>query len=96
MELILQNQTGNNPTKWDKTGDHPEVMVDDQVAVKMPEDQEQLVRLETENPKPEVSQTRPRRNAKPHPKYSPEVYDLSYVGCKPRLRSRRNIRRAGM
>ena len=42
-----------------------------------------------------VKEPRPRRNAKPNPKYSPKMYDLSYVGAKPRLRSRRSIRRAG-
>ena len=37
-------------------------------------------------------QDRPRRSPKPNPKYSPEVYDLSYVGV--RKRSRKSIRRA--
>ena len=36
---------------------------------------------------------RPKRSPKPNSKYSPEVYDLSYVGK--RTRSRRSIRRAG-
>ena len=36
---------------------------------------------------------RPRRSPKPNPKYSPEVYDLDYVGSR-RKRSRRSIRRA--
>ena len=50
-----------------------------------------------EQPVPEVSDPpRPRRNVKPNSKYSPDVYDLSYVGSKPRLRSRRSIRRAGI
>ena len=57
---------------------------------------EQVLPAQTvpEVPSP-VKEPRPRRNAKPNPKYSPEVYDLSYVGAKPRLRSRRSIRRAG-
>ena len=48
-----------------------------------------------ENPEPEVGSTRPRRTVKPNPKYSSDVYDLSYVGHKSRHRSRRSIRRAG-
>ena len=54
------------------------------------------VRAPPEQPVPEVGDPpRPRRNVKPNSKYSPDVYDLSYVGSKPRLRSRRSIRRAG-
>ena len=37
--------------------------------------------------------SRPKRSPKPNQKYSPEIYDLSYVGK--RTRSRRSIRRAG-
>ena len=37
--------------------------------------------------------SRPKRSPKPNKKYSPEIYDLSYVGK--RKRSRRSIRRAG-
>ena len=33
-------------------------------------------------------------NVKPNPKYSPEGYDLSYVGIKSRTRNRKSIRRA--
>ena len=40
----------------------------------------------------DAGQARPRRSPKPNPKYSPEVYDLSYVGV--RKRSRKSIRRA--
>ena len=42
---------------------------------------------------PTPLQLRPRRSSKPNPKYSPEVYDLSYVGK--RSKSRKSIRRAG-
>ena len=35
----------------------------------------------------------PKRSPKPNSKYSPEMYDLSYVGK--RKRSRRSVRRAG-
>ena len=45
---------------------------------------------------PSLAQTRPRRTPKPNPKYSPDTYDLSYVGVKSRTRSRRSVRRAGM
>ena len=37
--------------------------------------------------------SRPKRSPKPNKKYSPEIYDLSYVGKM--KRSRRSIRRAG-
>ena len=40
----------------------------------------------------EGGQDRPRRSPKPTPKYSQEVYDLSYIGV--RKRSRKSIRRA--
>ncbi len=49
--------------------------------------------VEPTNPK--LDHSRPRRTAKPNPKYSPEIYDVSYVGTTPRTRSRRSIRRAG-
>ena len=47
-----------------------------------------------EPPTPNMGQTRPRRTAKPNPKYSPEIYDVSYIGVKSRTRSRRSVRRA--
>jgi len=164
--VILQNQTGNNPNKWDKTGvvlenkphsqviirvdgsrrvttrnrkfvkrlapdlkiaspptpvqhkpvkktpepakktpeptprvreiqtapvpvpvdiDHleeAEVVIDDLAVQDEPTNEEQPVLVETvtENPVPDVGQTRPKRITKPNPKYSPDVYDLSYVG----------------
>ena len=54
------------------------------------------VRAPPEQFVPEVGDPpRPKRNVKPNSKYSPDVYDLSYVGSKPRLRSRRSLRRAG-
>ena len=43
----------------------------------------------------DINPPRPKRKVKPNPKYSPDVYDLSYVGIKSRLRSRRSIRRTG-
>ena len=43
----------------------------------------------------DIDPPRPKRKVKPNPKYSPDVYDLSYVGIKSRLRSRRSIRRTG-
>ena len=51
---------------------------------------------DTELAVPVTDQPRPRRSPKPNPKYSPEVYDLRYVGAVPRVKSRRSIRRAGM
>ena len=55
-----------------------------------------LVPVETVAQEPEVGSTRPKRTVKPNVKYSPDVYDLSCVGTKSRLKSRRSIRRAGM
>jgi hypothetical protein len=49
----------------------------------------------TEAPEPNEGSTRPKRSPKPNPKYSPDDYDLNYVGSKSRPRSRRSIRRAG-
>ena len=42
---------------------------------------------------PVLHNARPHRIKQPNSKYSPDVYDLSYVGS--RTRSRRSIRRAG-
>ena len=57
--------------------------------VRVPADQGHGVHADDEQ---EAGQARPRRSPKPNPKYSPEVYDLSYVGV--RKRSRKSIRRA--
>ena len=65
---------------------------DDVVIETPPNQQTQEV---NEPPTPSLAQTRPRRTAKPNPKYSPEVYDVSHVGIKSRTRSRRSVRRAG-
>ena len=59
------------------------------VAVHVPADQGLGERADDVQ---EAEQARPRRIPKPNPKYSPEVYDLSYVGV--RKRSRKSIRRA--
>jgi hypothetical protein len=55
------------------------------------QDQGRLV----EDGEPNGGSARPKRSPKPNPKYSPDDYDLSYVGNKSRTRSRRSIRRAG-
>ena len=79
--------------------DH-EVHIDDEVdavpiqesggdAVQVPVDQEPVVR---DGDAQEGGHDRPRRSPKPNPKYSHEVYDLSYIGV--RKRSRKSIRRA--
>jgi hypothetical protein len=47
----------------------------------------------TEVVEPNEGSTRPKRSPKPNPKYSPNDYDLSYVGHKSWTRSRRS--RAG-
>ena len=75
-----------------------EGVVDDLAVKEVPTNREQPVQVETvtELPVPDVGQTRHKRIARPNPKYSPDVYDLSYVGVRPRLRSRRSIRRAGI
>ena len=57
--------------------------------VHVPAEQGLGVRADDER---DAGQARPRRSPKPNPKYSPEVYDLSYVGV--RKRSRKSIRRA--
>ena len=76
--------------------DQDEVVIDTHDAEEQPPHQEEQVPVTTpEHPVPDVNLPRPRRNIKPNLKYSPEVYDLSYVGIKPRLRSRRSIRRTG-
>ena len=76
--------------------DQDEVVIDMPDAEEQPTRQEEQVPVTTpEHPVPGVNLPRPRRNIRPNSKYSPEVYDLSYVGIKPRLRSRRSIRRTG-
>ena len=64
--------------------DQDEVVIDTHDAEDQPRHQEEQV---------DVTLPRPRRNIKPNLKYSPEVYDLNYVGIKLRLRSRRSIQR---
>ena len=49
----------------------------------------------TEDVEPNGGSARPKISPKPNPKYSPNDYDLSYVGDKSRTRSLRSIRRAG-
>ena len=58
-------------------------------AVHVPVDQGPAVR---DGDAQEGGHDRPRRSPKPNPKYSHEVYDLSYIGV--RKRSRKSIRRA--
>ena len=58
-------------------------------AVHVPVDQGPAVR---DGDAQEGEHDRPRRSPKPNPKYSHEVYDLSYIGV--RKRSRKSIRRA--
>ena len=65
----------------------------DEVDTETPPDQP--IQEVNEPPSPSLAQTRPRRIPKPNPKYSPDTYDLSYVGVKSRTRSRRSVRRAG-
>ena len=65
----------------------------DDVVIETPPNQH--IQEVNEPPTPDMGQTRPRRTAKPNPKYSPDTYDLSYVGVKSRVRSRRSIRRTG-
>ena len=77
--------------------DQDEVVIDTHDAEEQPPHQEEQVPITTpEHPVPDVNLPRPRRTVKPNVKYSPEVYDLSYMGTKPRLRSRRSIRRTGI
>ena len=64
--------------------DQDEVVIDTLDAEEQPPHQEEQV------------PPRPRRTVKPNLMYSPHVYDLSYMGTKPRLRSRRSIRRTGI
>ena len=61
-----------------------------------PHQEEQVPGTTPEQLVPDENLSRPRRTVKPSLKYSPDVYELSYVGTKPRLRSRRTIRRAGI
>ena len=74
----------------------------DTVVYKVPDDhhvvvvEEQAPPVQVDDPEPEVGSTRPMRTAKPNSKYSPDVYDLSYVGSKFKTKSRKSIRRAGM
>ena len=51
--------------------------------------------MTVEDAEPIESSTGLKKMIKPNPKYSPDDYDLSYVGSTPRKRSRRSIRRAG-
>ena len=76
---------------------HDDRVENDEVAIEMPPEQpiETVIESVIEPPSPEPGLTRPRRTAKPNPKYSPEIYDVSYVGTNSRTRSRRSIRRAG-
>ena len=83
-----------SPDKFSGQEYQDEMVENDEVAIEMAP--EQLAQPVTELPNPVLDQPRPRRNAKPNSKYSPEVYDLSYVGGKQRTRSRRSIRRTGM
>ena len=57
------------------------------------QDQGRLFEDVTEVVEPNEGSTRPKRSPKPNPKYSPNDYDLSYVGHKSWTRSRRS--RAG-
>ena len=57
--------------------------------------EQETVEKVNELPVPASSQARPKRNAKPNPRYEPEVFDLNYVAGKPRIRSRRSVKRAG-
>jgi hypothetical protein len=59
------------------------------------QDQGRLFDDVTKVVEPNGGTARPTRSPKPNPKYSPDDYDLSYVGNKSRTRSRRSIRRAG-
>ena len=74
----------------------------DTVVYEVPDDhhvvviEEQAPPVQVDDPEPVVGSTRPRRTAQPNSKYSPDVYDLSYVGNKFRTKSRKSIRRAGM
>jgi len=63
----------------------------DDVDIEMPPDQP--IQEVNEPPSPSLAQTRPRRIPKPNPKYSPDTYDLKYVGVNSRTRSRRSVRR---
>ena len=66
-----------------------------QVRVRNVCDQERLCEDVTEVQEHDDGSTRPKRSPKPNPKYSPDDYDLNYMGSKLRTRSRRSIRRAG-
>ena len=57
-------------------------------------DQHRLFENVTEDLEPSEGSTRPKRSPKPNAKYSPDDYDLNYVGSKSRTRSRRSYRRA--
>lgn len=80
----------------DHYDDHVPVDLPDNTPIDVIDDQVPPVQVETvaEDPEPAVGSTRSRSNVKPNPKYSPEVYDLSYVGIKSRTRNRKSIRRA--
>ena len=57
------------------------------------QDVEPVAVPDAENVLPAQVNARPRRAKQPNTKYSPDVYDLSYIGS--RNRSRKSIRRAG-
>ena len=80
----------------DEQVDQAELVDEANIVVDVPAGQLLPAQTETELAAPVIDQPRPRRSPKPNPKYSSEVYDLSYVGAVPRVRSRRSIRRAGI
>jgi hypothetical protein len=59
------------------------------------QDRDGLFEDVTKAREPVEGSTRPKRSPKPNPRYSPDDYDLDYVGSKSRTRSRKSIRRAG-
>ena len=65
-------------------------VVDDEDRV---QDVEPVAVPDAENVPPMQDNARPRRAKQPNSKYSPDVYDLSYIGS--RQKSRKSIRRAG-
>jgi len=80
----------------DEQVEQAELVDADNIDVDVPAGQLLPAQPEAELAAPVIDQPRPKRSPKPNPKYSSEVYDLSYVGAVPRVRSRRSIRRAGM
>lgn len=69
----------------DEQVDQAGLVEDAHVDVDVPAEQPLPAQTETELPGPVIDQPRTRKNAKAHPKYSPEVNDLSYVGTKSRV-----------